>query len=252
MGTHFELEKDGSFKGEYHDTDMGDIGEGYPQGTIYICEFEGKFTEPEKVDDYTYSMKLDDFKTGGTAGEISYKDDIRYVYSEPYGFDKAEEFFIYLPGKPLSEVPEDFLMWSFINMEIRDTLPSGYFGIYNTGGAEGFVGLLKDNIWNYYEYSYEGCKSALSPSYFGPSHLTFWPEEGAAALDLSFDWKDDEQREFLASDANGNGDYKITITFQDDLSAASVELVSLSGYDLTMWGGSTDGRLTAEYEQPYK
>ena len=40
-GTGLTLAADGSFSGEYHDSDMGDSGDDYPDGTVYLCNFPG-------------------------------------------------------------------------------------------------------------------------------------------------------------------------------------------------------------------
>lgn len=40
--TMLNINEDGSFKGYYSDSDMGDTGEGYPNGIIYLSVFEGK------------------------------------------------------------------------------------------------------------------------------------------------------------------------------------------------------------------
>ena len=40
-GTDLEVYADGSFKEVYHDSDMGVTGEGYPNGTVYLCGFSG-------------------------------------------------------------------------------------------------------------------------------------------------------------------------------------------------------------------
>ncbi len=57
--TSLKLSEDGSFVGGYHDSDMGDSGDGYPNGTIYVCGFSGKFSDPEPTEyQNIYSMKL--------------------------------------------------------------------------------------------------------------------------------------------------------------------------------------------------
>ena len=58
--TYFTIEKDGSFAGNYHDSDMGSTGDGYDHGTLYYSEFSGHFTDLTKVDDTTYEMTLSD------------------------------------------------------------------------------------------------------------------------------------------------------------------------------------------------
>lgn len=137
--TELTLESDGSFTGYYHDSNMGDTGVGYEDGTVYICNFTGKFTTPEQINEYTYTMRLADIQIEGTPGEEYLDNDQRFIYSEPYGFDNAEEFFIYLPGAPISELPEGFTGWlrSSMNPDEEDILPC--YGIYNAGGEEGFV-----------------------------------------------------------------------------------------------------------------
>ena len=49
----------GNFTGQYHDSNMGDEGEGY-QGSVYYCNFTGKFTQPERLDEFVYSVKLEE------------------------------------------------------------------------------------------------------------------------------------------------------------------------------------------------
>ena len=57
-GTELTIDDDGSFKGQYHDSDMGSTGDGYPNGTRYYSEFNGQFSEPEKVNEYTYKIYI--------------------------------------------------------------------------------------------------------------------------------------------------------------------------------------------------
>lgn len=139
--TQLTLEDDGSFTGQYHDSDMGDIGTEYPNGTVRISKFTGKFTTPTQINEHTYSMRLENFQTEGITGEEYYENGQRFIYSDPYGFDNADEFLIYTPGAPMSELPEGFKEWlrAFMNPNEEETLPC--YGIYNVGGEEGFVGF---------------------------------------------------------------------------------------------------------------
>ena len=54
-GTFLTLEADGSFTGNYHDSEMG--AEGGP--VCYICDFAGRFTDLRQVDEFTYAMTLE-------------------------------------------------------------------------------------------------------------------------------------------------------------------------------------------------
>lgn len=247
--TEITLNDDGTFKGQYYDSDMGDTGTGYSNGTVYICDFSGKFTMQKKINEYIYSMNLESLDVEGTSGTVYYENDIRYIVSDPYGFDNADEFLIYLPGCPLEETSEEFLSWSFINTQIRNTIPTGVYGIYNVGGMEGFMGEDDNSLWRRtYTYSYNSYRSELQPSYYSESHLNFWPESGAATLVLGFDWSDDDQTEFIASDYRGTGEYNISLDFREDFSSVLVTVKSMSGFNLEPWGGTADGILSVEYQ----
>ena len=247
--THLFLESDGSFTGEYHDSDMGVKGDNYPRGTVYICNFEGKFTDLEKVSDYIYSMKLDYLTVKEPPGKIYYEDDIRYIVSEPCGMMNADEFYIYLPGAAIADLPEAFLSWTHINHRIRDTLPSGFWGIYNAGEETGFTAYAEDFFWfRSYTYDYEKRAIALRPSYYDMSSLVFRQGIGAASMILEFPWRQDGQTEFKACDyQGGTGGYDIHLDFNEDLSAVTISVTSLNGIDLSPWGGTADGTFTAEF-----
>ena len=109
--TELQLNQDGTFTGFYHDSEMGDIGEDYPYGSIYVCSFAGEFVDFEKLSEYAYKMNLTNLTTENTTGEEWIEEEIRYVASDPYGMEEGTEFILYLPDTPVSEVPEDFLIW---------------------------------------------------------------------------------------------------------------------------------------------
>ncbi len=244
--TVLTINPDGSFIGEYHDSDMGDQGDGYPNGTVYICNFEGKFTEPKKVEEFIYSMNLESFEVAEPAGRVYYEDGIRYILSEPVGMKDAGEFYLYLPGATMSALPEDFLSWCDVDADIRNTLPTGYYGIYNAGGKTGFNASESNYIWSKeYMYYYQERKAALWPSYYNESNLVFWPESGASEISLEFAWREDDQTEFEAIDSRGSGVYHIVIELSDDLSTANITVSSTEKRDLSPWGGTVDGYLSA-------
>ena len=115
--TIITLNRDGTFTGWYLDSEMGTIGEGYPNGSAYVCEFSGKFENIEKIDAYSYKMTLTGVKTKKEVGEEWIEDGIRYIASAPHGLDdpisgqECTEFVFYLPDTPIDQVPEEFLTW---------------------------------------------------------------------------------------------------------------------------------------------
>lgn len=115
--TVMTLNRDGEFTGLYLDSEMGEIGEGYPMGSVYICEFSGKFGNIEQIDAYSYKMTLTDVATEKAVGEAWIEEGIRYVASDPHGLNdpvnmlECTEFVFYLPDTPVDQVPEEFLIW---------------------------------------------------------------------------------------------------------------------------------------------
>ena len=140
--TELMINDDGSFTGAYHDSDMGDIGDDYPGGTIYISSFSGRFGDVEKVNDTTYAMHLKEISLENEVGDEWIEDDVRYVASEPYGLDNADEIMVYLEGTPTADLPEEFLSWIAMprawGEDIPEVLPCQ--GLYNVAGQEGFSG----------------------------------------------------------------------------------------------------------------
>lgn len=137
--TYIEINSDGTFTGQYHDSERGDTGSGYPNGTVYICNFKGKFSIPKQVNEYIYLMQLEYLNTEGIPGNEYYENNIRYIYSAPYGLENANEFLVYLPGIRIDNLPYEFVSWlhAFVNVQSVEILP--YYGIYNIDGKKGFV-----------------------------------------------------------------------------------------------------------------
>lgn len=145
--TDIHLNQDGTFSGQFHDSDAGVNGDGYPYGTKYICNFKGEFTQPEQKDDFTYKMSLKELKTEGTPGAVYFEDGIKHIYAAPYGLENADELIIYAPGIALSELPEECLSWLTaygIGIQKTQTLP--YYVIYSVNDETGFVGWQSNQI----------------------------------------------------------------------------------------------------------
>ena len=163
--TDFTIEKDGSFSGVYHDSDMGDTGDGYPNGTMYYCNFSGHFTNLTKVDDDTYEMSLADISYQNTVGDTEILDDMLYVYTDVYGLEGTDTFRIYLPGTPREKLTEDEWFWIAAGNESETELtmtvivnePNEY-GIYSyerstpSEEAQGIYNSL-NQIWHIVKYN---------------------------------------------------------------------------------------------------
>lgn len=134
------LNSDGSFKGTYSDAEMGSNGEDYPNGTVYTCEFSGKFKDIKQVNDYTYSMTLAEITTEKKEGEEWIEDQIRYIAAGPFGLESGKEFLFYTPETPIKELSEEFLNWwpkrYFQEEQALEKLSC--YGIYNKETESGF------------------------------------------------------------------------------------------------------------------
>ena len=144
--TELQMEDDGSFTGVYHDSEMGDTGDGYPNGTVYFCNFSGKFTEPLRFDKCMYEMDLDELETEGTEGESYIESGVRYVYSEPYGISGGTQFTLYTPGQPYDMVSEDFAWWVRSVSGSQDTDSLTCYAICNAATQDGFVGYDSQEV----------------------------------------------------------------------------------------------------------
>lgn len=96
--TEFTLNADGTFEGDYHchsfenDTEYADV-----------CDFKGNFTMLEKIDDTTYSMRLERIDLINNVEPVSEEDyqpgDVRVNYTDyVQGLNSGKEFMVYLPG----------------------------------------------------------------------------------------------------------------------------------------------------------
>lgn len=137
--TDIELQNDGSFTGSFSDTNAGEAGQGYV-ATIYRCEFSGKMTDIKKIGDYAYSMTLSGYETTVKPDTEEIIDEVRYVYTTPYGIEGGKEFILYLPGMPVGDLPEEFVQW-YPGDKANIATPEGTlnsFGLYNVEQEEGF------------------------------------------------------------------------------------------------------------------
>ena len=144
--TALEIDADGTFRGLYTDSEMGDVGENYPNGTYYISEFSGRFEAPEQVDDHTWRMAVAELNYAHPLGE-EIEDGFRYVYTEANGIAGAGEMFAVAPGTPLEVLPEFYLMWAgyYDLTQTTDTvLP--FWGLYNAVTESGFVSYAPPTV----------------------------------------------------------------------------------------------------------
>lgn len=154
--TTMTIGEDGSFEGEYSDSDMGDAGDGYLGGTRYYCKFSGQLSELTKMDELTYTAELANISYENTVGEEEYADDVRYIYSDAYGLDNAGTIYFYLPGTKREKLPEDCLSWVSQAMYDEDYNPVdelNFVCLYNKSGEEAFYSYsLVENFIKFFSF----------------------------------------------------------------------------------------------------
>lgn len=139
--TTMMIDSDGGFAGEYYDSDMGVTGDGYPSGTQYYCAFQGQFTPPVKINEYTYSTQISAIRYENEVGTEEIRDGIRYIYTDAYGLEDAEDILIYLPGAPLAELPQEYRSWvGYYDLSYTEETELPFCGLYNEAAECGFSG----------------------------------------------------------------------------------------------------------------
>ena len=141
-GTELTLNADGTFEGHFHDSEMGDVGDEYPNGSMYFCDFTGRFGNVRQDDDTTWSMTLEELNvTSGFEYDAYIEDGVRWVPATPYGMEAepGTTFYLYAPDHSAEGFGEEFLMW-IQPWWYEDPRPAtfGMYVIHNTTGDYGF------------------------------------------------------------------------------------------------------------------
>lgn len=139
--TDLRIQADGSFTGEYHDSEMGETGADYPEGTIYGCSFHGKMSLVEPADGSLWRVRVDSLELDEGQVDAAIEDGVRYVTSIPYGLSAGDEMTLYLPGTPVSLIPEEMLFWAHVmDLETVPDALENWFLCSEQNGS-GFVGF---------------------------------------------------------------------------------------------------------------
>ncbi|EGC82123.1 hypothetical protein [Anaerococcus prevotii] len=112
----------GNFEIEFSDADMGHI---------YLASGRGQFEMKEKIDDYTYKLKVKNFERTSPEPGIYDKDsfdrDQEYL-AVPHGLETSdlknpkpvESVTLYLPFKNINEIPDDEGARAWLNMSVSE------------------------------------------------------------------------------------------------------------------------------------
>ena len=144
--TVLELRPDGSFTGDYHDSDLT---------VVSVCQFHGTFRDFVQLTDSSWLLTLDELvlDTERPVGEEWDREGYHYISSTPYGFTNEEgntlssgaQFILYTPEAtghtPGTELYGAYDFWTW--WPERHTLHSASdtlrcYGLYNLEGGTGF------------------------------------------------------------------------------------------------------------------
>lgn len=131
---------DGSFEGNYIDSESGDSSNGYVP-IRNVCDFSGTFGDIKQMSDHTYHMKVtsitqevptgkEDLVEETNANGDSYV--VHYVYSDPYGMTGVGGDFLFcLPDGYVSEYPKHMLGWLLQNGSFKSSEYLPFYVLYN-------------------------------------------------------------------------------------------------------------------------
>ena len=127
--TILEISEDLTFSGTFHDSNLGECDEvNYPNGTVYVSNFEGTFEVAEQINEYTYKVNFKNLTLDKETNLEWVVDGIRYVSSEAYGLG-GNDYTLYMPNTPVSVLPEDIIYWAIGRLDGKEFL--GCYCIYN-------------------------------------------------------------------------------------------------------------------------
>lgn len=131
--TTLTIQEDGSFSGQYSDSDAGSYSDAYPNGTQYLCDFTGQLSQPVIVNENTFSVKVEEMKFANQPGTEEIMNDVRVLYSECNGLAKGDELFIAVPGTPLEDIDAEYRSWlGFYDLSSLDEITLlPYFALLN-------------------------------------------------------------------------------------------------------------------------
>ena len=112
--TTLVLDNEGGIYGNFHDLNMGEIGDGYENGTYYWNEYWGYSDGIEKVNDYSYKFILKDVATSQPGDVEELDDEDSMLFKTTYNIEGVvdeSEYILYLPNTPVLELPEESLFW---------------------------------------------------------------------------------------------------------------------------------------------
>lgn len=228
-------------------------GDGFDSTTI-LSEMGGRLSEPHKLYDNIYSVTIEEIDY---AHEDPYIEDrVQYLTIDSEMFQLNDELIIAIPGARYSDYldcAEDSLLGTIASegIEGNEYFFNGLYLIYMPKLSRELSATTEEFFLN------RGYSSGDTEDYSGVGLSFVWgcnvsifektSETPRSSLNFMFYWKDEYQRVFKLTDTGDTGDYNLEFSFNEDYSSVTLTVTSLSGQDLTRYGGSSDGVLTKTF-----
>ena len=137
--TDLRIRADGSFSGAFHDSEIGESGEGYPFGTVYSCSFTGRMSLVGQAGENCWRIRIDALTPDQGQAE-TIEDGVRYVTAAPYGLSAGDEMLLYAPGTPVSALSNDMAYWAHIWLQDEPSAALETWFLWSELNGSGFVG----------------------------------------------------------------------------------------------------------------
>lgn len=137
--TSLIIRPDGSFSGSYRDSDMGDMKEEYPNGTVYQADFTGQFSEPRQTGEHTYRLEILSLDYDKAPGTEEIRGGVHYLYTAAAGLEDTDHLLLYTPGAPLETLPEEFRSWiGYYDLAAAEETELPFYALNNEAHQQGF------------------------------------------------------------------------------------------------------------------
>ena len=139
-GTMLDIQPDGTFTGNYESS----YWETEDKHIRNHCTFSGAFTDIQRRDDYSFTMKLDHIQYEKEPGEEAEEEGGIVHYTKPAGIEEGDqEFVLYLPGAEIAGMSDGFLSWvwgdtGILTDDVPDRQP--FYSLHNLSQDTGFKG----------------------------------------------------------------------------------------------------------------
>jgi len=139
-GNTIIISPDGAFSGFSFELLIGGIDLNEDDRTKNEYRFDGEFSNLMKTGDYEYSMKCESLSMTDAAGE-EIIDGTGVITAGVIDYRNGDEFLLFLSGKRVTELPENFLIWAggrrVITYEDADRID--FYGLYHVREGKGFI-----------------------------------------------------------------------------------------------------------------